>query len=206
MKTATRAMLATLFLTALSVAPGIVRGVASQQREPFLDGPRGPYRGQVVELLTDKPLEDALVLVVWESDTGNDGGRDPFAYRELVTNTAGEFVVDATGIETALPPRTFPPRLLVYKPGYVTFPRQSSRFRFGAPTARFVRAGDVIPLKPAKDMEERAEALNTVAASLGGVPNLGPDNPFPESGRIMRAELEYLIRDMRDNPSNWGQK
>lgn len=191
-----------LLLTALVAAPPQISG---QEAEPFLHGPLGPYRGRVVELLTERPLQGALVIIAWEFDPHNDGGRTIFAFREILTDAAGQFVVEASAIETTPPPRTYPPRVLVYTPGYVTFPRERGR-RFGRPAARFAGAGDVVALKPVRDAEERIEALNTFIASLERLPGRPPDAPSTESTRLMLEELAHFGIHPVPDPARPGDK
>ncbi len=179
--------------------------VWGQEAEPYLHGPQGPYRGRVVELLTERPLPGALIIVVWESDRDDDGGRSVFALRETLTDAAGEFMVDASAIEAVPPPRAYPPRLLIYKPGYVTYPRERGR-RFGVPASRFTGSGRVVQLKPVRDEEERAEAFNTFVASLGGFTGDPVGGLLSESARVFREELERFIREATQNPGAWEKE
>jgi hypothetical protein len=171
-----------------------------QDPEPHLTGPQGPYRGRVVELLTEAPLPGALVVMAWEFDPASDGGRSLLALREARTDAAGEFSIDAAAIEAALPPRAFGPRFLVYKPGYVTYPREPGR-RIGAPAARLTGRGSTVPLKPVRDAEERAEAFNALVSAVTRWVGATGADLLPEYRQVFREELERFMREAPTPPA-----
>lgn len=140
-------------------SPALIRG---EDADPPLTPSKGPYRGRVVELLTEKPLRDALVILVWQTTAPDAERRWPtIALRETTTDADGTFTVDASDIEATPPRGAGQPRLLVYKPGYVALPR-SFGVRFGVPVAWLTDRRGVIALKPASGAAERVEAFNTM--------------------------------------------
>lgn len=187
--------LATLLTTAF-----VLHG-AAQETEPYLPAPEGPYSGRVVELLTERPLEGALVVTVWERD--RDGIRTVVAAREILTDAAGAFQIESTELEATLPSRVFAPRTLVYKHGYVTIPRELGP-RFGVPTRRFVGAGAVVALKPVRDGEEWTEAFHTFYRSVERLRGERLSEFLPQSERLYREGVEFVATELQRNPGYWG--
>jgi hypothetical protein len=187
-------------LTALVTTVPTPRLLA-QEPEAYLREPEGPYRGRVVELLTEKPLEGALVLTIWERD--EDGDRVVVAVREVLTDAAGAFVVAATEIEGSLPPRAFPPRTLVYKQGYVTLPRELGP-RFGVPARRFAGEGAVVALKPVRDGEEWTEAFHIFYRSVGRLRGERLPEALRQSLRLSQEGIELFATELKRNPGYWG--
>ena len=91
----------------------------------YLERPRGPYRGQVVDADTKAPLAGAVFVALWRRDrmypvhivTEN------YAVREVVTDSEGRFLLDAKDVEEGAPRRTRRPEFLIFLPGYGSFPR-----------------------------------------------------------------------------------
>jgi hypothetical protein len=189
------AALASLFTTVSAV------GGAAQEPEHYLQSPEGPYRGRVVELLTEKPLEGALVLTVWEQD--QDGARVVVAVREVLTDATGVFRIESTEIEGSLPPRVFAPRTLIYKHGYVTLPREVGAL-FGVPTRRFAGKDAVVALKPVRDGEEWTEAFHTFYESLQRLRGDGIRERLPQSLRAFQEAVQFAVTELKRNPGYWG--
>jgi len=173
----------------------------AEEPEAYLQGPTGPYRGRVVEVLTDKPLEGALVVTVWEQD--QDGDRVVVAARELLTDTSGAFLVESLEIERALPPRTWPPRTLIYKHGYVALPREPGA-RFGVPTRRFVGAGAVVTLKAVHGGDEWTETFHTFYESLQRLRGESLRERLPHSLRALEDTVRWFAAESKRNPGYWG--
>lgn len=177
---------------ALSATLSLAAAAHGQGPGPAAAGSPAIYDGRVVELLTEQPIAGALVVFLWEFDGDYRVGREMFALREVLTDAAGRFRVDATAIEASAPPGARPARFLVYKPGYVASPRERGP-EFGNPAARLREGRGVVALKPVKDLEERVEAYNTFAASTN---RLAGD----EIRRLWREELQYFMKHWPQTP------
>ncbi|HME96424.1 MAG TPA: hypothetical protein VKN16_19660, partial [Methylomirabilota bacterium] len=85
---------------------------AAQSNEPwerYLQGPRGPYRGKVIDAETRAPLVGAVVVARWSRDRVGPfhSVMEHYAVREVLTDTEGVFVIDAKAIEERAPRRTW---------------------------------------------------------------------------------------------------
>ncbi len=158
--------------------------------------PAKVYQGRVVELLTERPIEGALVLVGWEAIVPSQGGEVLYALRELLTDATGAFRVEAGAIEAAAPPTALRPGLIVYKPGYVTVPRERSAPEFGIPVASLEARRGVIALKPVRDLEERSEAYNSFVAQTKRLQGDLGGGTLDQTQRLWREELVYLVREL----------
>ena len=173
------------------LAPRLVTVALAQDPEPYLTGPQGPYRSRVVDAETGKPLPGALVVAIWQAeDVQFKEVRQFVAVREVLTDAAGQFVLDASAIETNLPPRAFSPHLFIYTPGYIAFPKD---WKDGAPAASFTRAGSVVRLRkvttPIEDIENfSALYADNMERILSGSVQL------PEFSRIWVQELKRFER------------
>jgi hypothetical protein len=147
----------------------------------YLDRPRGPYRGQVVDARTKAPLAGAVVVARWLRDR-----IEPFhsiaenhAVRETVTDAEGRFLLDARDVEEGAPPRTRRPEFLIFMPGYGSYPRMQVSPR-GFSGGIFERSGTVVELPSLLDREERRRHVR----SFG--PHSYSDKPFRDLAELMR--------------------
>jgi hypothetical protein len=160
--------------------------------------PPRAYQGRVVELLTERPIEGALVVVGWQADHPREG-RVLYALREVLTDGNGAFGVEAGTIEGMAPEGALRPGLLAYKPGYVPVPREA-RAEFGIPVAWLEPRSGVIALKPVRDLDERVEAFNAFVGQTNGLTgNLG-GGTLDEIQRFVREELRYLAEQLGARP------
>jgi hypothetical protein len=183
--------------------PGSRHRAQAQEDEPFLTRPEPSYRGRIEDAATGRPISGALVVVFWEFISPEDGDRrNVWALRELVSDDSGAFAVDARPIETTLPPRAFPPRLIIYKPGYSTIPNEPA-YPAGVPARQLLAPSTPIRLRPIRSEDERTVAFNafmTHVRSLRVMTTAG----FPaRSYRAMDEELERLLRQ-GEGPSRPG--
>lgn len=96
---------------------------AQESEDTLLRAAAGPYRGRVLEAGTGRPIPDAVVVILWQRlDDEIAGLRRLVTALETFTNSDGEFVHDVRAVEAKLPPRTFAPRLLMFRPGYTPVP------------------------------------------------------------------------------------
>jgi hypothetical protein len=204
--------------TCLAALLGLVAaGARGQAPDAFsapgdvpLTGYGGPYRGRVVELLTDRPLADALIVLLWDRAGGpGEDGRVSVAAREAVTDAGGGFVLDAPDVEAAPPAGAWAPRLILYKAGYVSLPRELEP-GLGVPVAWLRERGGILALKPARDAEEQFTAFN-VCFALTSVrqefrARFGAPGSSTHWHRIMRAALQRFIDESKQAPDATGPK
>jgi len=150
-------------------------------RDRYLDRPRGPYRGTVVDADTRAPLAGAVVVAYWSRDRIYlfHSVNEHYAVREVLTGTDGGFVIDAKRIEEGAPRRTRHPEFLIFVPGYGSFPLWQK-----APTGFiggvFEGDGTVVELQRLKSVEERRNQLIWVT------PNSFTDKPFKDLPTLMK--------------------
>lgn len=184
----TRVLIGAAVLTLLlSAGP-----VSAQEDDGPLRPSVGPYRGVVVDDKTGQPLPSAAVIILWQRlDDQVQGLRRLSGAREVFTNERGEFVHDVASVEERLPPRTFAPRIVIFRPGYAPLPSRPQLFPPGVAAVRFAEAGATARLTPVTDYEDRAEAFNTFVAILSAA-QLFPATELPETSELIRFELESL--------------
>jgi hypothetical protein len=169
--------------------------------EQYLSGPRGPYRGRVLDAETGKPLAGVVVVAVWRRDRVMPlGGRsEHYAAREALTNADGEWVIDADDVERNAPKRTLRPTFTIFLPGY-----GRPRVPAGTPrsvTRRFYEgSGDTVELPVLNTKDERRMHLRT----------LGPyglsEAPFTEIPGFMRLfNHERVALGLEPYPSSGRQ-
>jgi len=191
-----RAGLAALGCTALLAALGLGAGhvARAQDDEPFLTRPQAMYRGRIVDATTDRPIPGAVVVIFWDFVAAEDGDRrNAWALRELLSDSSGEFAVDALPIETTLPPRAYAPRLLLYKPGYSSIPAEAGSPP-GAPARQLLGASKTIRLRPTRSEDERTEAFNAFVTHVRGLRFNTTAGSLERSYRVIDEELERLVR------------
>lgn len=132
----------------------------TQVWDRYLDRPRGPYRGQVVDAETKAPLAGAVVVVHWLRDRVYPfhSVAENYAVREAVTDTDGRFLVDVRDVEEGVPNRTRRPGFFIFLPGYGSYPKKHVSPR-GFTGGIFEREGAVVELPRLEDREERRKHL-----------------------------------------------
>ncbi|HKW93219.1 MAG TPA: hypothetical protein VJX92_15090 [Methylomirabilota bacterium] len=141
---------------------------------------------------TGQPLPSAAVIILWQRlDEQTQGLRRLSAAQETFTNEKGEFVHEVAAVEGRLPPRTFAPRIMIFRPGYAPLPTRPQLFPPGVAASRFAGPGAEVRLAPVTDYEDRAEAFNTFVAMLSAT-QLFPPTELPETWDLIRYELESL--------------
>jgi hypothetical protein len=140
----------------------------------------GPWKAQVVDAGTGKPLEGVVVLAYWlkytETIAGTAGG-EFYDAEEVITGQDGRFVIQARSTWTLNPFRTIKgPEFVIFKPGY-------GRWRFLGSEKwpsdvvdrkeqvkraweQFQSEGVVIELPRLKTREERLKFYSAVTWSL----------------------------------------
>jgi hypothetical protein len=153
----------------------------TELRDRYLDRPRGPYRGQVIDAKTKSPLVGAVVVALWRRNRVYPfhSVAENYAVRETVTAADGHFVLDAKDVEEAAPRRTYHPEFLIFIPEYGAFPR-SHVAPLGYIGGIFERPGAVIELPRLLSRDERRKNL----LSFG--PHSYSDTPFKDLPELMR--------------------
>jgi hypothetical protein len=166
-------------LLAASVAPAWAQ--QAERRDRYLDRPRGPYRGQVVDAETKAPLAGAVVVARWLRDRIHPlhSVAETYAVRETLTDPEGRFVLDARDVEEGAPRQTYHPEFLIFMPGYGSFPRRHVSPK-GFTGGIFERTGAVIELPRLVDREQRRRHLLLVS------PHSYSEKPFKDLPELMR--------------------
>jgi hypothetical protein len=151
-----------------------------------------PYRGTVIDEKTGQPVASVAVIILWQRlDERIQGLRRLVATREVFTNEKGEFTHEVTALERQLPPRTFAPRIVMFRPGYAPLPDTPQLFPPGVPAGRFASPGAEVRLTPVIAYDERTEAFNTFIGMLSAA-QLFPPTELPETSELIRDELQTL--------------
>jgi len=139
----------------------MARCIVAWEPERFVKGPPRPYRGKVVDAETGGPITGAVVIAVWEREFTGAGGRlhEFYDAQEVLTDQAGEFVLDASEIEARAPYNTRWPAFRIYKPGYGFYPRYQVSPTI-IPRDAFRQEVTVVRLRRLLTKEERLENLN----------------------------------------------
>ena len=136
----------------------------------------GPWKGQIVDAETSRPLEGVVVLAVWTKYTSSLGGAAAPRYdasEEVVTGADGRFVIQAQSPFTLNPfSKISGPEFTMFKPGYGQWRFQGSkdwprdaydRKAKGKEAWRqFTNEGAVIEVPTLRTREERMRFLHVV--------------------------------------------
>ena len=179
-------------------------GAGIYETEPLLEAPAGPYRGTVVDEENKRPLENAVVLLIWQRpDPDFPRRRQTVAARDVTTNGAGQFVLDVTAVEQQFAKQCFAPRIAIFKAGYTPYPRQRQRNPPGFSSLQFVGAGAEVALTPVSDYEDQAMALNQFFEVLNSADV--PAQQAPRSWQAVWDEFERLTPGMAPPPRPGGR-
>lgn len=153
----------------------------SQGWDRYLDRPRAPYRGQVVDAQTKAPLVGAVVVALWWRNRVYPfhSVAEHYAVRETVTDAEGRFLLDVKDVEESAPRRTYHPEFLIFEPGYGSYPRKHVS-PTGFTGGIFEGRGAVVELPRLVDREDRRQHL-----WLFG-PYSYSDKPFRDLPQLMR--------------------
>jgi hypothetical protein len=145
---------------ALVAAAVPARAQESDGWDRYLGRPRGPYRGQVVDAETKAPLAGAVVVARWMRDriAPLHLMSEHHAVREVVTDSEGRFVLEATDVEVGAPRHIHHPEFLIFIPGYGSYPRKHVSPK-GFTGGIFEGSGTVVELPRLTDRMERRNEL-----------------------------------------------
>ena len=192
-------------LIALVLLGTVTPPIGAEDDDQPLRVATGPYRGTVVDEKTGQPLPSAAVIILWQRlDEQTQGLRRLSAAQETFTNEKGEFVHEVAAVEGRLPPRTFAPRIMIFRPGYAPVPSRPQLFPPGVAAIRFAGPGTEVRLTPVTDYEDQAEAFNTFVAMLSAT-QLFPPTELPETWDLIRHELESLGARTPKAPAGTGR-
>jgi hypothetical protein len=178
----------TALCSCVLVVCSLAWGQSPEGWDRYLDRPRGPYRGQVIDADTKAPLAGAVLVALWRRDrtyplhivTEN------YAVREVVADSEGRFLLDAREVEEGAPRRTRRPEFLIFFPGYGSFPRFQK-----APTGFlgnvFEGAGTIVELPRLEGREQRRKHLLTFGVHAFS------ESPQDELPQLMRRVNEERI-------------
>jgi hypothetical protein len=176
-------------LLGLLLGTGYATAVAQtgQPLEQYLSGPRGPYRGRVMDAETGKPLASVVVVVVWRRDRimPFHSRSEHYAAREALTNADGEFVIDADDVERNAPKRTLRPFFTIFLPGYGR-PRAPAGTHTTVTQRYYEGPGTTVELPKLKSKDERLAHLRKI--DLYGA----PFTEVPEFTRLINKERVML--------------
>ena len=136
---------------------------------PVISESAGPWKGQLVDKETGRPLEGAVVLARWEkryaSFVGEMGGNEYYDSEEVVTDAEGRFVIAARQTWTVNPfSEIYGPEFFIFKSGYGRWQfRDFDKWwnkdpeRERTERERFTADGALLELPPLKTQQERRE-------------------------------------------------
>jgi hypothetical protein len=105
------------------------------------------------------------------------------AVREVVSDSEGRFVLDATDVEVGAPRHIHHPEFLIFMPGYGSYPRKHVSPK-GFTGGIFEGSGTIVELPRLTDREERRNHLLLVS------PHSYSDTPAKELPELMRRMNE----------------
>ena len=180
-------------------------GASSYETEPLLQAPAGPYRGTVVDAVVKRPIQGAGVVLIWQRpDPQFPQSRETIAARETMTDGAGQFVLDVASLEKQFARQAFAPRIVIFKAGYLPYPRDRQLFPPGSSTLPFVGAGARVLLTPvATDYDDQADAFNQFYEVLSSA-HVSPDQ-IPRTWQAVMEELGRLSAAM-PKPERGGRR
>lgn len=125
----------------------------------------GPWKAQIVDAETGKPLEGVVVLAYWIRYTASPAGWAGGTFydaEEVVTGPDGRFVIQARATWTLLFwTKISGPEFVIFKPGYGRL-----RFREAEAWKKFEKGEEaVIEMSPLKTREERLKFYHTLSWS-----------------------------------------
>lgn len=152
----------------------------------------GPWKAQVVDAETGRPLEGVVVVAVWLKMTRTFGGPSPKFYdaEEVVTGPDGLFIISWRWAFT-LNPFTYidEAEFTIFKPGYGEWGVRGWRPEWdGLSTAELLEKKDiVIELPPLKTREERLRFYDSLRRS-----SFAPPDRTKRLDEAVKMERAYL--------------
>ena len=161
--------------------------VVAEQQMPegwdrYLDHPRGPYRGRIIDAETKAPLPGAVVVALWWRDRVYpfQVNSERYATRETAADSDGHFVMHSRDIEEAAPRRTHKPEFFIFFPGYGSFPSRHSSPK-GFIAELFYGPGGTVELTRLHRQQDRRNNLSNAD------PHRFSSTPQSDLPRLMNA-------------------
>ena len=144
---------------------------------------KGPWRAQIVDAETKRPLQGVVVLAIWNERFGSVGGLAGGGYfdsEEVVTGADGKFTIRRR--KTSFNPFSVivGPEFYIFKPGYGQWlfqgaqawpePGEERTRCVDEAWAKLNGDGAVLEMPPLKTKEERRRSLDRFALPSGDVP------------------------------------
>ncbi|MBI5408653.1 MAG: hypothetical protein HZA14_04745 [Nitrospirae bacterium] len=159
----------------------------------------GPWKGKIIDIETKEPLEDAVVLAVWQRAYRTLAGANTYFYeaKEVLTNKEGTFEIPSYTPINLLPIVSYirEPEFTIFKPGYlsidirldenvtdkaVELPEKGKVFRLSP---------GIIELPKLKTREERIKSLNAVETVID---SSVPEEKFKNTLKMVDIENRNL--------------
>ncbi|MBI4522526.1 MAG: hypothetical protein HY695_01800 [Deltaproteobacteria bacterium] len=152
-------------LLLMSVVVGLLVGISFERPDAA-----GPWKGQIVDAETGKPLEGVVVLAVWYRRYASLAGWAGGGYHdseEVVTGADGRFVIQSRSIWSLIPfSKIEGPEFYIFKPGYSHWQFRGGEEwlkldvierdkRFKEAWEQFTGDGVMVELPPIKTQEKR---------------------------------------------------
>jgi hypothetical protein len=162
----------------------------------LLEAAAGPYRGTVLDAESKRPLAGAGVVLIWQRpDPYFPQQRLTLLAREAMTDEAGQFVLDVASIEAEFAKQAFAPRIVIFKAGYIPYPRERQMFPPGYSALQFVGEGTQVLLTPVTaDYDDQADAFNQFYEVLNSA-HVAPAD-IPLTWQAVMEELQRLMATM----------
>jgi hypothetical protein len=155
-----RTFLPTIVLASITVlvSPGVSKAL-------------GPWKAQVVDAETKKPLDDVVVIAVWSTYRTQTEGPGAFGYvdsEEVVTGNDGRFIIAAKDFTNSTILVFDEPEFYLFKPGYGQWRFQGEeqwlkldpperRKHYAEAGRQLADQGGMIELLPLKSQQERLQ-------------------------------------------------
>lgn len=164
--------------------------ITDREREVYIQGTEGPYRGRVVDARTKEPIRGAVVVAAWYYYVYAvvESIEQFYDAIEVLTDDQGYFVVDAPNIERRAPSRTEFPVFTIFKPGFKYYrgwfvPVKEMAKRQAKPLL------GVVELEP-NVMKSKRERLRELPSRVSRI----PDEKLPIFLKTLEDERERLLR------------
>jgi hypothetical protein len=160
----------------------------------------GPWKAQVVDAETKKPLDDVVVIAVWSTYWTRTGAFGYVDSEEVVTGNDGRFIIAAKDFTNSAILVFDEPEFYLFKPGYGQWRFQgeeqwlkldpSERRKHYAEAGRqFADQGGMIELLPLKSREERLQFYQSPRSGPYGYVPLEKMKRWRQADEAERAYL-----------------
>lgn len=161
----------------------------------------GPFMGKIVDVETKEPLEGAVVLVWFHTESASLGGSvsDIADVFETLTDDKGEFMIPKTRVSPFKPFEAWDDEFMIsiFKPGFGAYPRHPKAFR-SPELDRFWKISEnehnTYFLPKLLTIEERHKNVRDIEKPSLDVHEL---NKIPNMRRLQNKEIETIYKKQR---------